>query len=368
MSASCARHLGFLRKTRATTWSTRLLRLGTNFSATAIMMAAGWCVTQAISCCGGEPLQVFTNGPGRISPYSAGELLEVWGTYTMTAIPEPGFAFHSWQGVNVYIKTTRSTNSTGTVSTNVETSVTGGAFYYSPDLTFKMRPVSRTAPNEQLSTESHYGWRANFGPPRGAVELDVYRTIPEATAVESGSYVKKRTVPVSATLSFDFSDTPPSLVAAIPNAVLEGSRPFPLTVRSYNGYQLTNGTYKFVGHFDHDIYPGGSQYYFDWQFYPTNGGLAWNGSAHWIGGHSWYLSFSNVLVVPQAQLSLALIGPGAIQATWKTNFSHHILEHAPSLTDAAWSIVTNAPSTIGNRRGVILDTGNFQGFYRLRQP
>jgi hypothetical protein len=58
----------------------------------------------------------------------------------------------------------------------------------------------------------------------------LYRTVSGATAEERGDRVSggSRIVPWSATLTFDFGATPPSLTAMIPNAVLEGEESFPL--------------------------------------------------------------------------------------------------------------------------------------------
>jgi hypothetical protein len=317
------------------------------------------------------PLQVFTNGPGRISPYHAGQMLAAWETYSMVAIPDPGFAFISWEWVDVFIKTTRTTNNTGGISTNIEKTVTSKQqFFTTPELNFVVRPVFENVHSEELSTSSMYGWRANFGPVREPVEPDVYRTIPGATAEESGDGVPngRRIVPWSATLTFDFGATPPSLTAVIPNAVLEWREPFPLTARSYYGYQLTNGTYRFSGDYLQDIYPTGSQYGFDWEFSsPTNGGVVWDGTAAWMGGHIWCLSVSNLTLLPQAQLRVTPVGMAAVQFSWRTNFSDHVLENAPSFSATDWSIVTDAVTTTGNRNSVTVGTDASQRFYRLRK-
>jgi len=317
------------------------------------------------------PLQVFTNGPGRISPFHSGQMLEVWGTYSMVAIPDPGFSFISWEWVDVFLKTTRITNSTGGMSTNIEKTVTSKQqFFATAELSFIVRPVFETIHSDVLSTASMYGWRANFGPVREPVEPDIYQTIPGATAEERGDGVpnQKRIVPWSATLTFDFSATPPSLTAVIPNAVLEGGEPFPLTARSYNGYQLTNGTYRFPGDYLQDIYPTGSQYGFNWEFSTTtNGEVVWNGTAVWMGGHLWSLSVSNLTLLPQAQLRVTPVGMAAIQVSWRTNFSDHVLEYAPSFPAADWRIVTNAVATTGNRYYVTVGVDASYRFYRLRK-
>lgn len=317
------------------------------------------------------PLEVFISGPGRISPLHAGQMLEVWETYSMVALPDPGFAFHNWERVDVFSRTIRSTNSTGGISTNVEKTVTSKQqFFTAPELRFIVHPVIETVHSDALSTASAYGWRANFGPVREHVEPDVYRTIAGATAEESGDRLPNETriVPWSATLMFDFGATPPSLTALLPNAVLEGDEPFPLTVRSHYGDQLTNGTFRFSGDYLQDLYPTGSQYGFNWEFSTTGDGrLVWNGTAVWEGGHLWQLSVSNLTLVPQAQLGITPVGTSAIQASWRTNFTDHVLEYASSLPAAGWSTVTDAVTTNANRLSVTLQMDASQRFYRLRQ-
>ncbi|HEY5910353.1 MAG TPA: hypothetical protein VJA21_07090 [Verrucomicrobiae bacterium] len=317
------------------------------------------------------PLEVFTNGPGRISPLYAGQLLEVWQTYRMAATPEPGAAFYNWEYVDVFIRTTRLTNDSGGVITNVQRTVTSkNQFFLSPELIFTTRPVFVTVHSDQLTTTSAYGWRANFGPVREPVEPDVYRTMAGAVAQEYGDGVpsRSRLVPISATLAFDFSTTPPSLTAEIPNAVLEGGAPFALTVRSYYGYRLSNGAYRFSGDYLRDIYPTGSQYGFDWEFSaPTNGSVVWNGTAGWSGGHIWNLSVSNLTLVPQARLTISRAGPTAFQVSWRTNFSDYVLEDASTFPAGGWSLVTNAPAAADNRYSVTMDMNAGQRFYRLRK-
>jgi hypothetical protein len=72
------------------------------------------------------------------------------------------------------------------------------------------------------------------------VESGDYQTLPGATVEERGDAVpnQSRVVPLSATLTFDLSTAPPSLVARISNAVLEGGAPFALTVRSSTGARV----------------------------------------------------------------------------------------------------------------------------------
>src|SRR5262249_20377418 len=155
----------------------------------------------------------------------------------------------------------RSTNDAGVVSTNIEKTVTSkGQFFTNSELTFIMRPVFENVHSDGSTTSSHYGWQANFGPAREAVQPEVYQTVSDATAEEVGDAVpnQRRVVPCSATFTFDFGAMPPSVTALISNAVLEGGEPFPLTVRSYSSRQLPNGAYTFSGDYLQDLYPTGS--------------------------------------------------------------------------------------------------------------
>ena len=87
------------------------------------------------------PLEVFTNGPGRISPLYAGQMLDVWQTYNMVATPDPGAAFYNWEYVDVFIRTTRVTNDSGGVITNVQKTVTSkNQVFISPEWIFS-RPI-----------------------------------------------------------------------------------------------------------------------------------------------------------------------------------------------------------------------------------
>ena len=197
-----------------------------------------------------------------------------------------------------------------------------------------------------------------------------YQTLPGATVEERGDRVpnESRVMPISATVTFDLSATPASLTARIPNAVLEGGDPFPLTVHSFSGAQLMDGTYRFSGDYMRDIYPSGTQYLFDWSFSPSvDGRIVWNGIIGWAGGHIWQVTISNLVLVPQARLSTSRVGAGSVRMTWATNFADHGLEYTTRLPDAGWSIVTNAVETAGDRFSVTVDDVGPSRFYRLRQ-
>ena len=318
------------------------------------------------------PLQIFTNGPGRISPLQAGQMLVVGQNYSLAAMPDAGFAFHNWEWVDVFIETTRSTNGPGEVVTNVQTTVTSKhRFFTRPDLIFTAQPVFVQVLSDQLTTTSAYGWRANFGPAREPFQPGIYQTLTGADVLERGDRVTNgsRVVPMSATFTLDFGATPPSLTAAIPAAVLEGGAPFPNTVRSYYGQSLGDGTYQFTGDYLQDSQPSGTQYFFDWRFSPsTNGGLVWNGTTGWVGGHFWQIAITNLNLVPLARLSIARTEAASVQMSWATNCADYVLEYATNLPAAAWNTVTNLAASNGNRVAVTVEANPLPRFYRLHQP
>src|SRR5687768_8833705 len=94
-----------------------------------------------------------------------------------------------------------------------------------------------------------------------ALSSGIYQTLPGATVEELDIAGERRMLPISATITFHLNATSPSLTAFLPNAVLEGRDPFPLTVRSSFGAQSPDGTYYFRGD-----YLEGTQYLFDWRF------------------------------------------------------------------------------------------------------
>jgi len=199
----------------------------------------------------------------------------------------------------------------------------------------------------------------------------VYQTPPGATVREWGDRVPNgsRIMPLFATVTFDLSSAMPSLTAVITNAVLEGGSPFSLTIRSSSGSQLASGNYKFEGDYLGEIYPSGTQYLFDYQFSEsTNGAVLWNGTDYWAGGHLWFVTISNITLVPMPWLEIALAGPTSVRIMWATNFTDYVLESTTSLSGGSWGSVTNAPSTAGDRLFVTLDTDVSGRFYRLRKP
>jgi hypothetical protein len=167
----------------------------------------------------------------------------------------------------------------------------------------------------------------------------MYLTAPGATILEAGDNVpnRNRTVPLSATLTFDLAGAQPSLTAVIYDAVLEGgsaygnnvlggiSQPFELTVHSLSGSQLADGSYRFTGDYLGDIYPSGTQYLFDWQFSTMGDGApVWNGQTGWAGGHIWYETISGIALVPEPSKStLIWAGTGIFWALRRLQKVHN---------------------------------------------
>ena len=112
------------------------------------------------------PLSLFINGGGSVSPLTNGELLEVGQTYNMVAIPDAGFAFNSWQPVNVFTFITLVTDTNGKTNTVVSVVASPVPTYTKqPSLDFIMQPVVviDDSPGVRTITESS-GWQANFEP------------------------------------------------------------------------------------------------------------------------------------------------------------------------------------------------------------
>src|SRR5512133_1329374 len=211
-----------------------------------------------------------------------------------------------------------------------------------------------------------------FASPVGAaLTSGAYQTLPGATVREWGDRVPNgsRMVPLSGTLLFDLSTGQAALTAILTNAVLEGGDPFALTVRSSSSSQLADGTFRFLGDYLRDIYPSGTQYLFDWRFSSsTKGDVVWNGMTGWAGGHAWYVTISNLTLLPVSWLSVSRVSPASFQISWSTNFADYMLEYATNLPALAWSSVTNVATDSGDRLSVTLDAAASRQFYRLRRP
>jgi hypothetical protein len=206
-------------------------------------------------------------------------------------------------------------------------------------------------------------------PGHAALTSGVYQTRSGATVVEFGDRVPNRTrvVPLSATLTFDLTASPPAVTALIADAVLEGGDPFPMTVRSSTGTRLNDGTYRFDGDYLRDLYPSGTQYLFTWNFSnATNGEVVWNGTIGWAGGHAWYVTISNVAIIAKPPVEIRRTD-FRVAVSWSSNYTGYVLERSESLLPADWSTVTNSVATAGDRFSVTVPAVATQGFFRLRK-
>ena len=212
---------------------------------------------------------------------------------------------------------------------------------------------------------------AFLAPVFAALQNAVYQTSPVGIVREWGDRVpgNSRFVPLFATLTFDLQHSPPSFTGVITNAVLEGGNPFALTVRSSSGSRSPDGTYSFHGDYLGEIYPAGTQYLFDWHFSTTtNGGVIWDGTTYWSGGHLWFVNVTNLSMVLQPVLNISQEAGASVRIMWPTNFSDHVLESVTSLQSLSWGPVTNVPVTVGDQLSVTLTMETSECFYRLRKP
>jgi hypothetical protein len=110
------------------------------------------------------PLSLFTTGEGSISPFTDGQMLEVGQDYTMEADPSPGFAFSSWQPIDVLTFTE--------IFFDGVTPVTHVAVLLQPDpvssedpvLDFTMQPLTVVLDTPARTITEGVGWQANFVP------------------------------------------------------------------------------------------------------------------------------------------------------------------------------------------------------------
>jgi hypothetical protein len=134
-----------------------------------IVGAAIMCLAQQAKAQGTmsyAPLLLFINGAGGVSPVVNGEMLEVGQSYTMTATPDSGFSFSSWQPVNVFTLTSYIVDIGGGVSTNMSVTASPVPEYINtPSLSFTMQPEDLIYNNPGVSTITEgRGWQANFEP------------------------------------------------------------------------------------------------------------------------------------------------------------------------------------------------------------
>lgn len=113
------------------------------------------------------PLDLLIDGNGSITPFQNGQLLEVGQVYEMTAVPEPGSVFSSWQPVNVFTYTAFELEYVnGNVITNTISNVydiPAPTNITQPVLDFTMQAETNLVdnPGSATLTESS-GWQANF--------------------------------------------------------------------------------------------------------------------------------------------------------------------------------------------------------------
>ena len=112
------------------------------------------------------PLYLFTSGAGSITPFQNGDLLQVGQSNNMTAIPDSGYAFSSWQLVNVFIITQTNFDSGGNPILPPITSVDPSPvpqFTYQPELGFNVQPLMEISGGGQNPNIAEIvGWQANF--------------------------------------------------------------------------------------------------------------------------------------------------------------------------------------------------------------
>lgn len=121
------------------------------------------------SCAQGTlaPLSLFTSGSGEISPFQDGQMLEVGQSYEMTAIPDDGYVFSSWQPVNVFTFTQITPPLNGWTNPPIVSIVLSPLREFTDLLVleFTMQPVTviQSGTPSIMITESS-GWQANFVP------------------------------------------------------------------------------------------------------------------------------------------------------------------------------------------------------------
>jgi len=136
---------------------------------TTLVTLATLCFTHR-SCAQGTltPLYLFTSGSGSITPFQDGQLLEVGQSYDMTAVPDPGYIFSSWQSVNVFVITQTNYDANGNPLppvTSVVPSAGGPQYTSSPQLEFTMQsPSAVTSAGANPGITRSFGWEANFVP------------------------------------------------------------------------------------------------------------------------------------------------------------------------------------------------------------
>ncbi len=113
------------------------------------------------------PLYLFIAGSGEISQLQNGQMLNVGQDYEMTALPDAGFIFSSWQQVNIFTFEQITIDANGNPNPPIISQVTSPVppSVFQPVLDFTMQPemVLLNNPGVETITQSS-GWQANFTP------------------------------------------------------------------------------------------------------------------------------------------------------------------------------------------------------------
>jgi len=73
----------------------------------------------------------------------------------------------------------------------------------------------------------------------------------------------------------------------------------------------------------------------------------------------------NASPVPVPQVHLAFAGTNTIQLSWPLSAAGFVVQQSEDLTTANWSMVTNAPTIVGQQNQVVLRRSSGSRFYRL---
>lgn len=111
-------------------------------------------------------LFLFTTGSGEINPYLGGQMLNVGQDYEMTAVPDPGFVFGSWQEINVFLFELITLDAQGNPAVITSSVYSPGPIYSDqPVLDFTMQPAVLVFDVPGVRSVTEYdGWQANFTP------------------------------------------------------------------------------------------------------------------------------------------------------------------------------------------------------------
>jgi hypothetical protein len=113
------------------------------------------------------PLYLFITGSGSITRLQDGQLLNSGQSYHMTAIPDEGFKFDSWQPVVVTVVTLTNYSAAGDPilpPLTEETYSVEDTYINTPTLRFTMQPVNVISQGPDFSITQRHGWQANFVP------------------------------------------------------------------------------------------------------------------------------------------------------------------------------------------------------------